>query len=71
MSWAKFADMIMDKKGLRCRVIPVTTEEYPTPARRPHNSRMSMEKLKQSGIAPMPAIEDALDRYLLEMEREV
>ena len=71
MSWAKFAAMIMDKKGLRCRVIPVTTEEYPTPARRPHNSRMSMEKLKQSGIAPMPAIEDALDRYLLELEREV
>ena len=67
LSWYDFACMIMDKAGLRCHVIPVPTSEYPTPARRPLNSRLSCERLSASGIRPLPTVEDALDRFLAEI----
>jgi len=70
LSWADFAEMIMKKSGLSCRIIPVPSSEYPTPARRPLNSRLSAESLAQAGIAPMPTVEDALERYLVELAAE-
>jgi dTDP-4-dehydrorhamnose reductase len=51
-------------------VIPVPSAEYPVPARRPLNSRLSGEKLRSSGIVPMPAVRDALTRYLKELAEE-
>jgi len=70
MSWADFARMIMDHAGLRCRVVPVPSSEYPTPARRPLNSRLSAKALEAAGIRPMPSVEDALSRYLRELKDE-
>lgn len=70
VSWYEFARMIMDKAGLHCRVIPVPTSEYPTPARRPLNSRLSGARLLAAGVRPMPTVEDALDRYLRELNEE-
>ena len=67
ISWYEFASMIMKKAGLRCRVLPVPTSDYPTPAKRPLNSRLSGRKLQEAGFAPMPSVENALDRYLLEL----
>lgn len=66
LSWADFARMIMEKAGLPCRVIPVPTADYPTPARRPLNSRLNADRLTEAGFRPMPSVEDALDRYLAE-----
>ena len=70
LSWAEFAGMIMKKAGLACRIIPVSSSEYQTPARRPLNSRLSGTQLARAGIAPLPSVEDALDRCLAEI-REV
>lgn len=70
MSWAEFAALIMEKRGQPCRVIPVPSREYPTPARRPLNSRLSGKKLADSGISPMPSVRDALERYLRELDAE-
>ena len=70
ISWAQFAEMIMRKAGLACRVIPVPSSEYPTPARRPLNSRLSARTLTEAGFGPMPTVEDALDRYLAELREE-
>ena len=70
ISWAQFTEMIMKKAGLRCRVIPVSSDEYPTPARRPLNSRLAGHKLEEEGFRPMPSVEDALDRYLAELKSE-
>ena len=39
-SWASFARAIMAEAGLACRIEDISTEEYPTPARRPVNSRL-------------------------------
>ncbi len=70
MSWCDFAKMIMQKAGLPCRVLPVASSEYPTPARRPLNSRLDGSRLAAAGIEPMPTVEDALDRYLEEIKDE-
>jgi dTDP-4-dehydrorhamnose reductase len=54
-SWAEFAAAIMEAGGLEARVTPITTAEYPTPAKRPANSRLSTEKLQHLyGITPQP-----------------
>ena len=58
-SWADFAAAIMEgaaARGFRAaRIVPITTAEYPTPARRPANSRLSTEKLRREyGIEPPP-----------------
>ncbi|MBR2823688.1 MAG: dTDP-4-dehydrorhamnose reductase [Clostridia bacterium] len=66
ISWAQFADMIMKHAGLRCRVTPIPTSEYPTPAHRPKNSRMDTGKL-ESQFGPMPEVEDALERCMRAM----
>jgi len=66
-SWAEFAQAIMDRAGLKCRVHPVLTSQYKTAAVRPLNSRMSKESLDRAGIARLPDWEDALARYLREI----
>ena len=68
LSWAEFARMIMEARHLPCRIIPVTTAEYSAPARRPLNSRLSGEKLAAAGFGPMPTVQDALARYLEELD---
>ena len=71
ISLFQFAKMIMDKAGLPCRVLPVPSSEYPTPAKRPLNSRLDGSRLAEAGFEPMPSVEDALDRYLDEIRDEV
>ena len=70
VSWAEFARMIMEAKHLSCKIIPVTTEEYGAPAKRPLNSRLNADKLTAAGFAPMPSVGDALNRYLQELDPE-
>lgn len=53
----------------RLTVTPVTTEEYGiSKAKRPFNSRLAREKLIQNGFRPLPTWQDALARYLKEIE---
>jgi len=50
-SWADFARAIMDQAGLRAKVRDIPTSAYPTPARRPLNSRLDCSLLTaQFGI---------------------
>jgi dTDP-4-dehydrorhamnose reductase len=50
-------------------VIPVTTEEYGlSAAARPFNSRLDKSKLVEAGFTPLPTWQDALGRYLKEIE---
>ena len=71
LSWYDFAKMIMEKAGLPCRVLPVPSSEYPTPAKRPLNSRLDGSALTEAGFEPMPSVENALDRYLEEIRNEI
>lgn len=50
-------------------VVPVTTAEYGvSKAARPFNSRLSKQKLMENGFTPLPTWQDAIDRYLDELE---
>lgn len=50
-------------------VLPVTTEEYGiSKAARPFNSRLDKHKLEEQGFTPLPDWQDALRRYLREIE---
>ena len=52
VSWAGFARAIMEEAGLACRVNPIPSSAYPTPAKRPMNSRMDGASLERAfGIA--------------------
>ena len=51
-SWAEFARRIMTTAGLACRIQDIPTRDYPTPARRPLNSRLDCRSLTEAfGIA--------------------
>lgn len=62
-TWYDFTREIYRLKNIKCLVKPVSTEEFPRPAKRPHNSQMSKEKLLRNGII-IPEYKDALKRYL-------
>ena len=67
-SWAEFAEEIVKLAGYPTKVQAITSEEYKTKAVRPQNSRMSKEKLLENGFAKLPFWQDALKRYLKELE---
>lgn len=53
----------------RLKVTPVTTAEYGiSKAVRPFNSRLDRGKIAENGFEPLPSWQDALGRYLREIE---
>ncbi|MFT8350518.1 dTDP-4-dehydrorhamnose reductase [Clostridium saccharoperbutylacetonicum] len=66
-SWAEFADEIMKKTGLDCKINPIHTSQYPTKAVRPFNSKLSKKTLVESKFELLPNWKDALNRYLAEL----
>jgi dTDP-4-dehydrorhamnose reductase len=51
-SWADFARAIFDHAGLACAVRDIPSSDYPTPARRPANSRLDCSRIARDfGIA--------------------
>ncbi|MGB9235267.1 MAG: dTDP-4-dehydrorhamnose reductase [Terriglobales bacterium] len=62
-TWYDFAREIVQNAGLPTHVKPVTTAEFPRPARRPAYSVLSPASLHAYGIQ-MPNWQDALRRYL-------
>lgn len=69
ISWYDFACEIFRQAGRTVRAIPVPTREYgESKAARPFNSRLEKGKLAQMGFVPLPTWQDALKRYLQEIE---
>ncbi len=69
ISWYDFACEIFRQAGASVTVNPVTTAEYGvSKAARPFNSRLDKSKLIENGFTPLPTWQDALTRYLREIE---
>lgn len=68
-SWYEFAVEIFRQAGMdEVRVTPVSSSEFAAKAVRPENSRMSKEKLSDNGFTRLPDWQDALSRFLKEIE---
>ncbi|MEG1586017.1 MAG: dTDP-4-dehydrorhamnose reductase [Bacteroidales bacterium] len=64
-SWYDFALKIHQLAGIQnCRVNPIATEEYPTPARRPYYSVMNKKKLKDTYGFRIPHWEESLRKCI-------
>ena len=64
-SWYEFACEIFRQAGMdKVQVTPVSSDQFPSKAKRPANSRMSKDKLEEKGFKRLPAWQDALGRYL-------
>lgn len=68
-SWCEFAKEIMARGGKSTVVNPTTTAEYGAKAERPLNSRLSKKCLDDAGFKRLPTWQDALDRYIAELNK--
>ena len=66
ISWYDFCREIYRLAGIKTEVLPVSSAEYLTKAKRPLNSRLDKTCLKEAGFNELPEWRDALTRYLKE-----
>ena len=74
-NWCGFARFVLEqaqRRGIALRVSPqaieaIPTSAYPTPARRPHNSRLDTGKLRQAFGLHLPTWETGVERMLNEI----
>jgi len=65
ISWYDFTKAIHRIAGIKdCKVRPLHTEEYPTPANRPHYSVLDKTKIKETFGLSIPYWTDSLRRCL-------
>lgn len=63
-TWYEFSKAIFQIMGIEQNVIPCRSDDFPTPAKRPKNSRLEKLVLKESGIYEMPLWKEALEEFL-------
>ena len=68
VSWADFATQIFEQAGKAVAVTPISTTDYPTPAKRPLNSRMDSNATEQAFGIPRPDWRDGLNTILKDLE---
>lgn len=64
ITWHTFADVIRERSGSACRVNPITTDQYPTPAKRPAFSVMDTRKIQNRFKLEIPFWKDSLQKCL-------
>ena len=67
-SWYEFACEIFKQAGMDVKVNPVDSNAFPVKATRPKNSRMNQTELDKNGFDRLPTWQDALERYLKEIQ---
>ncbi|OFY62736.1 MAG: dTDP-4-dehydrorhamnose reductase [Bacteroidetes bacterium RIFCSPLOWO2_02_FULL_36_8] len=60
-SWYDVAHEVVKKSGLKCKVNPIETHQYPTPAKRPAYSVLNKSKIKDTFGIQIPHWEESLD----------
>lgn len=64
LSWYDFAKEIMKMAKIDCKINPIETYQYPTPASRPHYSLLNKAKIKKDFNVEVPYWKDSLDKCL-------
>lgn len=63
-SWAELAREIFYEAGMETEVHPISTDEYPTKAKRPRNSRLSRRSLEEAEFELPEPWQDAVRKYI-------
>ena len=63
-SWYDFATAIMELGSLDCKVRPIETKDYPTPAKRPHYSVLNKTKINTDFNIEIPYWRDSLEKCI-------
>lgn len=65
-SWFSFTQRIAEKlaaQDVKCsKLLPIPSSDYPTPAKRPHNSRMDCSKIKAQWGVTLPGWQEAFNQ---------
>jgi dTDP-4-dehydrorhamnose reductase len=69
-SWYDFAKTIFELSNLDCKVSPIETKDYPTPATRPHYSLLNKAKIKQRYAMTIPYWQDSLHACLSQLAQQ-
>ena len=73
VSWHGYASYVLEfarvagKQLEVTNIVPINTESYPTPARRPRNSRLNTQKLRNSFSLCLPDWQSGVTRMLMEI----
>jgi dTDP-4-dehydrorhamnose reductase len=68
----ELASAVLEEAGITtCHIAPILTQDYPTRAVRPLNSRLCKDKLELAGFTRLPPWRDALRRYLTELGEQL
>jgi len=67
LSWYDFSKEIMKMAKLSCKINPIETHEYPTPAKRPHYSLLNKAKIKKDFSVDIPYWKDSLSECLVKL----
>ncbi|TCJ17643.1 dTDP-4-dehydrorhamnose reductase [Flaviaesturariibacter flavus] len=67
-TWYRFAEAIRDKAGLSCALQPITTDQYPTPAKRPAWSVLDTTKIRTTYGLHIRGWEECLDDCLEKLQ---
>ncbi len=63
-SWYEFACLIHDFAGVKCKINPISTEQYPTKATRPTYSVLNKNKIKETYGITIPNWKESLKKCI-------
>lgn len=69
-SWFDFAKAIFELEDISCKVSPIETQEYPTPASRPQYSVLNKSKIKNEFDVDVPYWRDSLKECLCKIREQ-
>ncbi|OFX28426.1 MAG: dTDP-4-dehydrorhamnose reductase [Bacteroidetes bacterium GWA2_32_17] len=70
-SWCDFATEIMKLANLKCKVNPVETKDYPTPAKRPKYSVLNKNKIVETYNIEIPPWQDSLEKCINKINKQL
>ena len=70
ITWYEFANAIMEIGGKQCKVNPITTDQYPTKAKRPAYSVLDLSKIKSVTGMEIPYWRDSLTKCIKEINKK-
>ncbi|MDB4027275.1 dTDP-4-dehydrorhamnose reductase [Candidatus Thioglobus sp.] len=70
ISWHEFAKEIFKLAEIDCKVCPITTQQYPTPAKRPRNTLMNKDKIAKVFNIKISNWKSSLNTYMTILKQQ-